>query len=245
VSAGGVARLTDLALRTTGLDPAIGRRLARRTSAAGEDPEEEVATVRQALAVEAMAAAAAALPPGTLGPTRKSTAAGLHDVWALLSEQTKTMLVTAEYFGNQAPDGADHSGPLLGLAAAVERVLYEGLLQRAATALPGQIDLHQTFGGTLHLLGEALGGGRRTPAASALATFLAQHPEVDRGALQGLLGSAKQMNRRYRIPAAHRDVVDEAIWIAGRAVIMQPPTDLLRRLSSALAAAVAGGAGPP
>jgi len=29
--------------------------------------------------------------------------AGLHDVWALLSEQTKTMLVTAEYCGAATP----------------------------------------------------------------------------------------------------------------------------------------------
>ena len=237
VSASGVARLSDLALRTTGLDPVTSRRLISRTSVAGESPEEEVATVRQALAVEAMAAAAAALPPGTLGPTRKSTAAGLHDVWTLLSEQTQTMLVTAEYFGNQAPDGADHSGPMLGLAAAVERVLHEGLLQRAAAAYPGQLDLHQTFGGTLHLLGEALGEGRKAAGATALAAFLGQHPEVDRRRLQQLLGPAKQMNRSYRIPAAHRDVVDEATWIAGRAVILQPPTDLLRALTSALATA--------
>lgn len=235
VSAGGLARLTDLALRTTGLDPATSRRLAGRPATAnGGLEEEEVATVRQALAVEAMAATAAALPPGTLGPTRKSTAAGLHDVWTLLSEQTQTMLVTAEYFGNQAPDGADHSGPMLGLAAAVERVLHEGLLQRAAAAQPGQINLHQTFGGALHLLGDALQVAHKTPAATALAAFLAQHPEIDRGRLRRLLGPAKHMNRTYRIPAAHRDVVEETTWVAGRAVILQPPTDLLRSLASTL-----------
>ena len=237
VSASGIDRLSDLALRTTGLDPATSRRLISRTSVAGDSLEEEVATIRQALAVEAMAAAAAALPPGTLGPTRKSTAASLHDVWTLLSDQTQTMLVTAEYFGNQAPDGADHSGPMLGLAAAVERVLHEGFLQRAAAVYPGQLDLHQTFGGTLHLLSEALGGGRKAAGATALAAFLEHHPEVDRHRLQQLLDPAKQMNRSYRIPAAHRDVVNEATWIAGRAVILQPPTDLLRALTSALATA--------
>ncbi len=183
VSEPGLAHLSDLALRASGLDPAVGRRLASRTRLPDDESQEEVAAVRQALAVEAMAAAAAALPPGSLAPTRKSTAASLHEVWKLLSEQTQTMLVTAEYFGHQAPDGADHSGPLLGLAAAVERVLHESLLEAASAAHRGVIDTHQTLGGALRLIDDAL-QGHASPPARALAAYLDQRHDLDRRALR-------------------------------------------------------------
>ncbi len=85
-----------------------------------------------------------------------------------MSEQTQTLLVTAVYFCHEVPDGADHSGPLLGLAAAVERILHEGLLEAAAIANPGSIDPHLTLESALRLIDEAL-QGRVSPAAHALA----------------------------------------------------------------------------
>ena len=46
-------------------------------------------------------------------------------VWERLDDDIQTILVTAEYFGATAPDGADLSGPLLGICAAFERLLCE------------------------------------------------------------------------------------------------------------------------
>jgi hypothetical protein len=41
------------------------------------------------------------------------------------------MIVTAEYFENTAPDDADHSVPLRGLAAAVEWILSDAIFDPA------------------------------------------------------------------------------------------------------------------
>ncbi len=42
------------------------------------------------------------------------------------------------------------------------------------------------------------------------------------------------MNVRYRIPAAHRDVVDAATWVTGRGAILDRPNGLLRQVARLL-----------
>ncbi len=148
--------------------------VARLQAATAEGVEETVAAVRQEAAVQAMLQTAANLPAPSLDPVRKSTAANLHEVWELLGEDAATMVVTAEYFGQTAPADADHSGPLLGLAAACERVLYEVFFNEVSRRDPYLFQESQTLGGLIRCLVDATRRHPRTAAGSALAAYLAE-----------------------------------------------------------------------
>jgi hypothetical protein len=226
----GAARL---ALSVTGLsDKSL---LALRTPVNGSEEErnEHSAALRQDFAVAAMQQATSTLPPVSLAPTRKQTAATLRSVWDRLSDETQTMIVTAEFFANSAPDNADHSGPLLGLAASVERVLRESVLDPVDAAAPGVIPNGQTLGSCLRTLERALRGWNE-PEAKAVSDWLKAHPEVDQNEMRRLLPDAKAMNRDFRIPAAHAEIVAADTWARGREAILHPSDGLLPRLVFAL-----------
>jgi len=190
--------------------------------------------------VEAMQRAAAALPPTSLDPTRKNLTNTLRAVWSRLSPQAQTMIVTADYFANTAPDNADHSGPLLGVAAAFERVLHDALFDAAAAESPGAIPSGQTLGSCLRTLGSCLRTldnalrGRGGVESSALVIAMRRRPQIDPHRLRQLLPDAKAMNRAYRIPAAHAELVSSKTWSDGREVLLHPSTGLLPRLTNAL-----------
>jgi hypothetical protein len=223
-----------LALRSAGLGDSAIELLAQPSPRDPAELAEHTASIRQAVAVDAMQQAAALLPQATtLDPIRRLTAGTLRAVWPRLSEQTRTMIVTAEYFGSAAPEGADHSGPLLGLAASVERLLHEQIFDRAAAMFPAQIRSGQTLGSCLHHLNNALRGAA-DPEARAVAHAISQQPNIDRQKLRNLLPDARAMNRRYRIPAAHAEVIDSDTWADGRQMILESRQGLLVRLVDAL-----------
>lgn len=224
----------EVALRSADLG---SRALALlRTPTCGDETAqaERAVEIRQAVAVEAMQRASAALPPATLAPTRKHTAMTLRAIWDCLGEEAKTMIVTAEYFASAAPDNADHSGPLLGLAAAFERVLHEEIFVPAAALSSGVIAPGQTLGSYLRTLDHAVRGRLVDAEARAVAHALNATPTVNLSRLRALIGDAKSMNRQYRIPAAHADVVSAATWADGRDALIDPRRGLLPRLVSAL-----------
>jgi hypothetical protein len=72
-----------------------------------------------------------------------------------------------------------------------------------------------------------------TDAGKALATQIGSQ-QVDRDALRSLLDGLQSMNTRYRIPAAHREVVDQKLWHGGRLAILRPDEGLLPRLLAVL-----------
>ncbi|WP_104062508.1 hypothetical protein [Arthrobacter sp. 4R501] len=193
------------------------------------DAGEFTAAIHQEVAVDAMQREADRLPPTTLTPTRKATATSLRTIWPQLDQQAQTMIVTAEYFGLSAPENADHSGPLLGLAAAFERVLNEQIFHPAAATYGSAVNLTQTLGGRLHTLDAAL-RGRNEPEAKAIAGFLDDQQNINTSNLQAILRDSKNMNRLYRIPAAHSDVVTAGTWADGRDMILDPRQGLLVRL---------------
>lgn len=219
----------QLAVKAAGLGE---RSLALLKSPRPEKPadgDELTAAIQQEIVVDVMQREADRLPATTLTPTRKATATSLRAVWSQLDQQAQTMIVTAEYFGLNAPGNADHSGPLLGLAAAFERVLNEQIFHPAAAKYGAVINLTQTLGGRLHTLDGAL-RGRNEPEAKAIAEFLKGQPNVDSHNLQAILRDSKNMNRLYRIPAAHSDVVPFETWADGRDIILDPRQGLLVRL---------------
>jgi hypothetical protein len=143
------------------------------------------------------------------------------------------MLVTAEYFGATAPADADHSGPLLGLAAACERVLFENVLADAARARPDLFPPEATFGTFIRWLTDACRHHPRNPEGVSLAARLARSSAINADALALLIDDLRRLNTHYRIPAAHRDVVSQSLWASGRSLILDPTRGILTRLVQA------------
>ena len=235
--------LADLIVQATGLPPPTLEKLRTGGHLTGEEAVETVTAVRQSAAIEAMQAAVRGLPAATLDPTRKITEATLHRVWDRLGEPTQTMLVTAEYFGQQAPRDADHSGPLLGMAAACERVLYEHVFARLESVGPAIFPPGQTFGTLLRWLTDSM-RYRRTEQGRAVAAFIAREQALDGSALRGLIDDLWRLNNDYRIPAAHRDLVPAQLWVAGHEHILTGPYAVLPRLALAVTREPTAG-GPP
>ena len=86
----------------------------------------------------------------------------------------KQMLVTAEYFGTHALADADHSGPLLGLAAACEATLCDYLIQATCAAGPSRIDAGATFGKMIHWLNDATYPNNRAAEGDYLREYLTE-----------------------------------------------------------------------
>jgi hypothetical protein len=224
--------LVDLVLTAASLDPSS---FAAGTGTDRNAPEaEELRTAgQQAAAVDAMRRQANLLPPGSLDPFKRSVASLLDTAWDALDEDTRKMVATAEYFGMTAPDDADHSGPLLGLAAACERVIFLRLVDKARRTAPRGFSDVRTLGSIIVAMRDAVSRRPLTEAGKSLAAQIeSQH--VDRDALRNLLDGLQSMNSRYRIPAAHREVVDQKLWHGGRLAILRPDEGLLPRLLEVL-----------
>jgi len=222
-------RLGELVVSASSLSEKTVARLRGATSLSGDEQEESIAATRQDAAAEAMLLAAQSLPAGSLSPVRKTTAANLREIWELLGEDTATMIVTAEYFGQNAPADADHSGPLLGLAAACERVLYDVLFEEVLKTYAHLFEESQTLGTLIRALWDALRPSPRYADGQAVATYLGElGPDTLR--LRQIAGDLRKLNVEYRIPAAHREVVSQGLWVAGRSFILTPHLGLLPRM---------------
>jgi hypothetical protein len=144
------------------------------------------------------------------------------------------MLVTAEYFGLTAPGEADHSGPLLGLAASCERLLYERFLTPCIQANPGLLEDGATLGTVIRWLTDAARAHPRTPEGEVVHTALQSGQFGSLASVAHTTGDLRRLNVEYRIPAAHREVVPEDLWKAGRVLVLDPGNGLLVRLLSSL-----------
>lgn len=231
----GVAALIDVLLDLAHLSPeAVAAFVAAQPEGGAKAAQEATTAVVQHQAVQAMASGAAALPASTLEPVRKATAAQLHEIWESLSADVQVMLVTAEYFGINAPSDADHSGPLLGLAAACERLLYEGFFDFLGSRHPALFPSSLTFGTLIYHLNDAFRPHPRSDEGRAILAALPDLHQVDVALLRDLVGELRDLNVRYRIPAAHRDVVAQDVWVGGRARILEVPNGILVKLARAL-----------
>jgi len=229
------AEIANLVLRVAGVSEGL---VARLRAVAGGDPGEAAevsAAIRQGAVVEAMLQAAKHIPEPSLAPIRKTTEAQLSALWSEFSADTQTMLVTAEYFGATAPSDADHSGPLLGLAATCERLLYERLLSRLVAARTGVLEDGATLGTVIRWLTDACRQSPRLPEGQLIQAAMLTGQYGSLPELCQTTGDLRRLNVDYRIPAAHRDVVLQSVWFAGRALVLDPGSGLLARLSQALA----------
>ena len=223
--------VADLVLGPTGLSSSTVAQLKSMTSAGAS--EDDIAQFHQDAALESMLAAAADQPVGALDPARKAAAANLHEVWDRLTEEAQMMVVTAEYFGLQAPREADHSGPLLGLAAACERVLYDLLFGEIIRDAPGLYDRGETLGSFVRSLDDA---ARSTPSREdgrAVASKL-REAGIDPRTLRPLARRLHRLKNEFRNPAAHRDIVGQDLWARGRRFILLSEDSVLHLLVRAL-----------
>ena len=169
----------------------------------------------------------APVAPDALDRSRKALRSNLISTWDHLDADAQRMLATAEHFGGEASADMDHSGPLLGLAAACERLLRAFVVGLNAP-LPGAL----TFGRLLKFLREAA-TNRPGPLSQQLGAVLDQ-TTVNQQDLVALIDDLFSLNILYRIPAAHADVVEEHLWIAGRAAIIVGPEAALARIVNVL-----------
>lgn len=190
---------------------------ARAFAAGGAEGEEALALVQERV-VKALLDKAHALVPGTLDPFRRLLEGQLPSIWDELEPDLQTMLTSAEYFGSTAPDGADHSGPVLGLCAACERLLCGegGLMRRMASELPDHVNSRVTLG-SVKLVNKA-----RSPqgaAGQAIRGFLDAETSADIDELLALSSDLQHLNG-HRIAAAHTQVIDRERWQVCRGLVL-------------------------
>lgn len=207
------------------------------TPVTGEPPDEAAVAATQEKAVSDLLLRANALPQGTLEPYRQLLSQQIPNTWPLLDADLRTILVTAEYFGASAPDGADLSGPLLGLSAACERVLCGSgmLFERVASQAGGILYTPVTLGTAAMCLKWCR--KPKEPKHHTIQGLVRADDAVD---YQTLLSVGRDLFglNDYRKAAAHTELVSHGDYTKGRALILgsgdQSTPGLLTRLVQAL-----------
>ena len=205
------------------LRPAIERTfhapISEPKQAADAAQEERSANVAQVAAVRTLVADGEVVrltQPNALLATENHLRRLLSAVWGALPEDIQKMLLTAEYFGDQVPEGYDHSGPVLGLFAACEALIRTRLFQPADQAVGGAYR-RVTFGeGALAL--KRLPKWNSGPEAQ-LRRWATRQPGTDIEQL-GRCGKAMLGANKWRIAAAHAVAGHKETWDDTHIVIL-------------------------
>lgn len=195
--------------------------------------KEAAASVVQAAAVRTLIADGEVVrltQPAAMVATENNLRRLLADRWQSLGDDVQKMLITAEYFGDQVPAGFDHSGPVLGLFAACERLTRDRLF-RPSHEILGDEYRRVTFG-------EAADTLRRLPRwrdgkIETLRRWAARQPGIDIEAL-GRCGKAMLAVNKWRIAAAHAVLVDKETWDKTHTIVLERQHGLLVQLCAAL-----------
>jgi hypothetical protein len=219
------------------LRPAIERSVhipsPTRKSAVDAAQAEAEASAVQAAAVRTLVADGEVVRlthPTAMIATENNLSRLLAPIWSGLGDDIQKMLITAEYFGDQVPPGFDHSGPVLGLFAACERLARDCLFTPSDSALAGEFR-RVTFGEaaeTLRRLPKWRGGREQT-----LRSWAIRQAGTDVEAL-GRCGKAMLAVNKWRIAAAHAVLVDKSTWDKTHTIVLDKQNGLLMRLYDAL-----------
>jgi hypothetical protein len=179
--------------------------------------EEQTARIQEK-AVTDLLIRAQGLPTGSLEPYWHLLGSQLPTIWDLLDNDIRTILVTAEYFGATAPEGADLSGPLLGLCAACERLLCGPgqVLDRLAAAEPNYVRSPVTLGSAMLLIKAR---NPKDETAQAVRGFIENDAESDGSSLLEIAGELMKLND-HRKAAAHTEVIDRDRFQQGHAIVL-------------------------
>lgn len=201
--------------------------------AIAEQRDEVRATAVQAAAVRTLVADGEVVrltQPMAMNAAENGLRRQLDAVWETLDEDVQKMLITAEYFGDQVPEGFDHSGPVLGLFAACERLVRDRLFGPASSLMGGEFD-RVTFGEAGRTL-------KRLPiwrsgSEKRLREWADQQQGTDVSGL-GRCGKAMLKVNKWRIAAAHSVLVDKATWDNTHTIVLDKEHGLLVTLCAAL-----------
>ncbi|MET8864107.1 hypothetical protein ABZW11_14240 [Nonomuraea sp. NPDC004580] len=172
-------------------------------------------------------ALAAAMPKSLLDASKRrlETVIG-KGRWTVLTSEIQTMLATSEHVGFSLDPAADFSGPVIGICASAENILHDYIFGPAIAHNTQLGNGYKTLGQVIHATLKALNNGNEELHQAILAQL--NRMNVVHATAQQLMQDLANMNRRYRIPAAHRDLVSEATWQAAWNVVIGP-TGLLAR----------------
>lgn len=207
---------------------------AVRTAApAGGDPDgsEERIASEQARAVEELRSMAQRLGDDGLRPWVHQLEAVFPITWQALAAEVREMMVTAVFVGNMLTDARDFSGPVLGVSAAAEYLLWHRLV------MPASSKCHQLK--NRHMLGQMLFDiqaavrNPNTAESRAIAAVIAADG-LDGASLGKVADGLMDVNRSYRRPAAHRTVVGRQAWLTFYGVMLLRDQPLLPTLADVL-----------
>ncbi|MGW0793128.1 hypothetical protein [Streptomyces sp. NPDC002692] len=170
-----------------------------------ESTEQKIATVRQALAAWGQSHLS------EIGPSRERirTLIG-EDRWASLEGDVQTMLATADLIGYQLDHTADFSGPVIGMCAAIEHILYESVVSPVVIENDNWHRQARTFGAAIDVIEHAcLGRGGPFPQE---VRHRMQSLQMDLAQVHSLIPAWRRLNVNYRVPAAHRKVLAKSEW---------------------------------
>jgi hypothetical protein len=175
------------------------------------------------------------LPKGALAASRGRLEAQLGEsFWMALPDPVKTMLATAEFVGFSLESEADYSGPVLGLCAAVEVVLFDYVLDHVIAGSEPWARQCRTLGQALVTLRRSVEGDGAIDSINEAVRARLADQNADIPALAQLLHAAEQMNRDYRVPAAHRGLMSKADWLGAWSLLLRDSGSMLPRLLTAL-----------
>ncbi|MFC9688172.1 hypothetical protein ACFTSF_06495 [Kribbella sp. NPDC056951] len=211
-------------------------------SSEATDPELAVEARARARITE-LHALSTTLPVTILDASRRRVQALLGDGrWQRIPSGVQTMLATSEHVGFSLDSGADFSGPVIGIAASVESAMHDLLITPAVAHDPQLGNGCKTLGQAIYSVRKSLGNGHE-PLHDALRRFM-NNRRIDLAVVRLLLSDLETMNRSYRIPAAHRDLVADNNWRAAWTLIVGQG-QLLARIIDALDPVAIGWPMPP
>ena len=201
---------------------------AQGTAGAGsrdEDPESNAEGLVEA--VRSSMASWGRSHMGEIAPSREriETLVGT-DRWEALADDVQVMLATADLVGHQLDPAADFSGPVIGMCAAVEHLLHEVVVAPVAGSDTNRLRQMRTLGAVLDAIDLACRG-----KGGALQRDIESHMRelgLDMAATGALLPSWRRMNKAFRVPAAHRQVLTKSDWQQLYRLIMGSDTWFVR-----------------
>ncbi|MDR6200886.1 hypothetical protein QE374_002795 [Microbacterium sp. SORGH_AS428] len=148
---------------------------------------------------------------GEIRPSRERIEALVGEKrWAALASDVQVMMATADLVGHQLDPTADFSGPVIGMCAAIEHLIYTQLIQSVVAGNTDWARQTRTFGAAVDAVGLAARGKGSTISKSIRARMELLGLDLD--VVASLESSWHRLNSTYRVPAAHREVLSRTSW---------------------------------
>jgi hypothetical protein len=152
--------------------------------------------------------------------------------WHALNNDVQIMMATADLVGHRLDPAADFSGPVIGMCAAVEYVLYASAISPIVGNDPVRERRTRTFGAVLDAVELACRSQGTELHHEIKAHLIASGIELNN--VVDLLQPWRSLNRCFRIPAAHREVLTKLDWQRLYRLLLGPDSLLIRTFDALL-----------